>query len=68
MREFLTILQNYARRQKDLEKSIKFYNEDIILLEKLAQGGQGVVQVGYNIKTDQMLAIKLFSDKHKTEY
>ncbi len=52
MRDFLTTLQNYARKQKDLEKSIKFYNQDIILLEKLAQGGQGEVQVGYNKKND----------------
>ncbi len=51
MREFMITLQNYAIKQKDLEKSIKFYNEDIILLEKLDPSGQGEVQVGYNKKT-----------------
>ncbi len=51
MREFLSTQQNYAGKQKEAEKSIKLYNEDIILLEKLAQGGQGEVQVGYNKKT-----------------
>jgi hypothetical protein len=39
MQEFLITLQNYARKQKETENSIKFHNEDIILLEKLAQGG-----------------------------
>jgi hypothetical protein len=52
MREFLFTLQNYTRKYKETEKSIKFYNEDTILLEKLAKGGQGEVQVGYNKKTD----------------
>ncbi len=52
MHEFLATPQNYTRKQKDLQKSIKFYNDDIILLEKLAQGGQGEVQVGYNTKTN----------------
>ncbi len=51
MREFLSTLQIYTKKQKDLEKSIKFYNEDIILLEKLDGGAQGEVQVGYNKKT-----------------
>ncbi len=50
MREFLTTPKNQAIKQKEIVKSVKFYNEDIILLEKLAQGGQGEVQVGYNIK------------------
>jgi hypothetical protein len=36
MHEFLTTPQNYTRKYKDLEKPIKFYNDDIILLEKLA--------------------------------
>ncbi len=48
---FAEIIRNkveYFKTKEGVAPNIKFFKDDILLLEKISTGGQGEIRIGYN--------------------